>query len=97
MLYLACYKDCTAKSTARDGKPSSYEECENKGVLLGKVQALHLPKRETAWIYKKIAEFYVEIERYPEAREVLRLAFELHPRLAGAKKICETLNIVQPK
>ena len=88
MLYLACYKDCTAKP---------YEECENKGVLLGKVQALHLPKRETAWIYKKIAEFYVEIKRYPEAREVLQLAFELHPRLAGAKKICEALNIVQPK
>ena len=97
MLYLACYKDCTAKSTARDGKPSPYDERENKGVLLGKVQALHLPKRETAWIYKKIAEFYVEIKRYPEAREVLQLAFELHPRLAGAKKICETLNIVQPK
>lgn len=96
LLYLASYKDCTAKSTARDGNPSPYEEGEDKGVLLGKVQALHLPKRETAWIYKKIAEFYVDINRFPEAREVLQLAFEIHPRLAGAKKICETLSIVQP-
>ena len=82
MLYLACYKDCTARN--------------DNAVLLGKVQALHLPKRETAWIYKKIAECYVEINQLPEAREVLQLAFEIHPRLAGAKKICETLNIVQP-
>jgi curved DNA-binding protein CbpA len=62
-------------------------------IPLSKIRALKLPKRETAWMYKKIAEFYVEINLFPEAREVLLMAFELQPNLAGAKKICQTLNI----
>ena len=62
-------------------------------IPLTKIRALKLPKRETAWIYKKIAEFYVEIDRLPEARTVLKMAFELQPRLTGAKKICQTLNM----
>ena len=63
-------------------------------VPLTKIRALKLPKRETAWMYKKIAEFYVEIDRFPEARTVLKMAFELQPRLTGAKKICQRLNMV---
>ena len=62
-------------------------------IPLTKIRALKLPKRETAWIYKKIAEFYVEIKRFPEARTVLKMAFELQPRLTGAKKICKSLNL----
>lgn len=65
--------------------------------VVAKVQGLHLPKRETAWIYKKIAEVYMEIHRLPEAREVLQLAFEVYPRLAGAKTICDKLNMVPPQ
>ena len=63
-------------------------------IPLTKIGALKLPKRETAWMYKKIAEFYVEIDRFPEARTVLKMAFELQPRLTGAKKICQRLNMV---
>ena len=63
-------------------------------IPLTKIRALRLPKRETAWMYKKIAEFYVEIDRHPEARTVLKMAFELQPRLTGAKKICQKLNMV---
>lgn len=62
-------------------------------IPLSKIQELKLPKRETAWMYKKIAEFYVEIELYPHARQVLKMAFEMQPNLAGAKKICRILNI----
>lgn len=62
-------------------------------IPLTKIRALKLPKRETAWMYKKIAEFYVEIDRLPEARTVLKMAFKLQPRLTGAKKICRTLNM----
>lgn len=62
-------------------------------IPLTKIRALKLPKRETAWMYKKIAEFYVEIDRRSEARTVLKMAFELQPRLTGAKKICKTLNV----
>ncbi len=62
-------------------------------IPLTKIRALKLSKRETAWMYKKIAEFYVELKRFPEARTVLKMAFELQPRLTGAKKICKTLNM----
>ena len=62
-------------------------------IPLAKIRELKLSKRETAWMYKKIAEFYVEIDRLPEARTVLKMAFELQPRLTGAKKICQTLNM----
>ena len=66
------------------------EKCH---IPLTKIRALKLPKRETAWMYKKIAEFYVEIDQFPEARTVLKMAFELQPHLTGAKKICQTLNM----
>ena len=66
-------------------------------IPLTKIRALKLPKRETAWMYKKIAEFYVEIDRFPEARTVLKMAFELQPHLTGAKKICQTLNMSKGK
>ena len=62
-------------------------------IPLTKIRELKLSKRETAWMYKKVAEFYVEIDRFSEARTVLKMAFELQPRLTGAKKICQTLNI----
>ena len=62
-------------------------------IPLTKIRELKLSKRETAWMYKKIAEFYVEIDRFSEARTVLKMAFELQPRLTGAKKICQTLNM----
>ena len=62
-------------------------------IPLAKIRALKLSKQETAWMYKKIAEFYVEINRFREARTVLKMAFELQPRLTGAKKICKTLNM----
>ena len=62
-------------------------------IPLAKIRELKLSKRETAWMYKKIAEFYVEIDRFREARTVLKMAFELQPRLTGAKKICKILNM----
>ena len=62
-------------------------------IPLTKIRALKLSKRETAWMYKKIAEFYVEINQLPEARTVLKMAFELQPRLTGAKKICKILDM----
>ena len=62
-------------------------------IPLTKIRALKLPKRETAWMYKKIAEFYVEIDQFREARTILKMAFELQPHLTGAKKICQTLNM----
>ncbi len=62
-------------------------------IPLAKIRELKLSKRETAWMYKKIAEFYVEIDQFREARTILKMAFELQPRLTGAKKICKILNM----
>jgi len=66
---------------------------QTQQIPLSKIRTLRLPKRETAWMYKKIAEFYVEIDLFPHARQVLLMAFELQPNLAGAKKISRTLNM----
>ena len=60
---------------------------------LEKIRALKLSKHETAWVYKKLAEFYCEIDWFGKAQEMLRMAFELHPRLKGTKKICQKLNL----
>ncbi len=60
---------------------------------LEKIRELKLSKRETAWVYKKLAEFYYEINWLAKAREMLRMAFELHPRLKGTKKICQRLDL----
>ena len=66
---------------------------QTQRIPIAKIRELQLPKRETAWMYKKIAEFYVEIDRFREARTVLKMAFALQPDLTGAKKICRTLNM----
>jgi len=69
------------------------EHLESIPTDLEKIHALKLSKRETAWVYKKLAEFYSEINWLGKAREMLRVAFELHPRLAGTKKICQKLSM----
>ena len=46
---------------------------------LEKIRALKLSKRETAWVYKKLAEFYCEINWLAKAQEMLRMALKLHP------------------
>lgn len=70
--------------------PRSLEDIPND---LDKISALNLSKREMAWIYKKLAEFYVDINWLTQAKKMLRMAFELYPRLAGAKKICQQLGM----
>ena len=95
-----CFRHFTREVKERLKRLYVADVCVNVngiGGVVAKVQGLLLPKRETAWIYKKIAEVYMEIHRLPEAREVLQLAFEVYPRLAGAKTICEKLNMVPPQ
>ncbi|MDE0041451.1 MAG: DnaJ domain-containing protein [Candidatus Poribacteria bacterium] len=60
---------------------------------LEKIRALKLSKRETAWVYKKLAEFYCEINWLVKAQEMLQMALELHPRLKGTKKLCQKLGL----
>lgn len=60
---------------------------------LEKIRELKLSKRETAWVYKKLAECYCEINWFAKAQEMLRMAFELHPRIKGTKRLCRKLNL----
>jgi curved DNA-binding protein CbpA len=60
---------------------------------LEKIRALNLSKPDIATVYKKLAEFYLEINRVGNAKKMLKMAFELHPRMAGAKRICQKLDM----
>lgn len=72
----------------------THPQClEDIPIDLEKVHALDLSKRETAWIYKKLAEFYFDINRHIQAERMLKTAFELYPRLTGVKRICQKLGM----
>ena len=70
--------------------PRHHEDIPN---ALEKICALNLSKPDTASAYKKLAEFYLEINRVGNAKAMLKTAFELHPRMAGAKRICQKLDM----
>lgn len=58
---------------------------------MNKILSLNIPKREIAWIYKKAAEAYYKTEDMDSAREALKFALQLNPKLTGAKKISRKL------
>jgi len=53
---------------------------------------LRLNKAERAYVHKKLAECYCACGDTGQAARHLRTAFELKPRIKGAKKIAEKLN-----
>ncbi len=65
-------------------------------IYFQKILNLGLSKRDTAWAYKKLAEFYFESENIQLARENLEKAFQIYPNLTGAKKICHKLGMKYP-
>jgi len=58
-----------------------------------KILAMNLSKREAAWIYKKAAEAYYMANDRDNAIRVLRRAFQINPKLTGAKKISKKLGL----
>jgi len=62
-------------------------------VNMEKILALDLPKREAAWIHKKAAEAYYRANDMDSALRALRSAFQINPKLAGAKRISKKLGI----
>ena len=69
------------------------QRLEDISTDLEKLRALNLSKRDTAWIYKKLAELYFDTNWLVQAKQMLKMAFELYPRLAGAKRICKQLGM----
>jgi len=60
---------------------------------MDKILPLDLPKREVAWIYKKAAEAYYRANDIDSAVGALKRAFQINPKLAGAKRISKGLGI----
>jgi curved DNA-binding protein CbpA len=60
---------------------------EEISVSLNRIMELDLSNRETAWIHKKAAEAYYRTKDMDRAREALKRAFQINPKLTGAKKI----------
>lgn len=56
-----------------------------------KILAMGLSKNELAWIYKKTAEAYYRVNDMDNALESLRQAFQIYPKLSGAKRISKKL------
>ncbi len=59
---------------------------------LQKLLKINLSNYETAWVYKKSAEAYYRLYDYENAIASLSLAFEINPKLPGAKKISRKLG-----
>ena len=62
-------------------------------VSLNRILELDLSNREIAWIHKKAAEAYYRTRDTDRARAALRHAFQINPKLTGAKKISRKLGI----
>jgi len=59
---------------------------------LSRLLTMELSNRETAWIHKKAAEAYYRVEDINRARESLKRAFQINPKLTGTKKISKKLD-----
>jgi curved DNA-binding protein CbpA len=59
-----------------------------------KLLTLELSNNEIAQAYKKAAEAYYCINELANAKKALEYAFQLKPKLTGAKKICRKLGLV---
>ncbi len=72
---------------------TSAENSEEILENMGKILAMNLSRREAAWIYKKAAEAYYRMNDMDNAIKVLRRAFQINPKLTGAKKISRKLGL----
>ena len=72
------------------GKTSCPEEIV---ANMEKLLAMAPSKRDIARIYKKVAEAYYRAHDIESAMRTLRQAFQINPRLTGAKKISRKLGI----
>jgi curved DNA-binding protein CbpA len=69
------------------------ERSEEIAVNISKVLTLNISSREIARIHKKAAESYFKMGDVGRAREALQRAFEVNPKLTGAKRISRELGM----
>lgn len=73
---------------------STAESSTNIALNLQKLLKMSLSNYDIAWAYKKSAEAYYRISDYENAIASLSLAFDINPKLPGAKKISRKLGFV---
>lgn len=59
-----------------------------------KIIAMKLSAYESSWVYKKTAEAYYRLNDFENAINSLKSAFEINPKLPGAKKISKKLGFI---
>lgn len=72
-------------------------KAESSGDILlnqQKILAMKLSTYESSWIYKKTAEAYYRLNDFENAINSLKSAFEINPKLPGAKKISKKLGFI---
>jgi curved DNA-binding protein CbpA len=62
-------------------------------VTMKKILTMDLPTRELAWVHKKAAEAYYRANDMDNAVRTLKRAFQIDPKLTGAKRISKKLGI----
>jgi curved DNA-binding protein CbpA len=72
---------------------TSAENSEEVLADMEKILAMNLSRREAAWVHKKAAEAYYRMNYIDNAIRVLRQAFQINPKLTGAKKISKKLGL----
>ena len=80
-------RDIYCKKVARRCKPIEAVK------IYEKVMAMGVAKKTEAYLHKKIAEGYFKGGVGKKAQLHLKRAFDLEPKLKGAQKICEKLEV----
>ena len=69
------------------------QNLEDIPVYLAKIQTLKLSKRNLGWIYKKLAEYYLDHNLPQDARRMVETAININPKIAGIGDLCRLTGI----
>ena len=69
------------------------QNLEDIPVYLEKIQTLKLSKRNLGWIYKKLAEYYLDCNLPQDARRMVETAININPKIAGIGDLCRLTGI----
>ena len=62
-------------------------------IYLEKIQKLKLSKRDLGWIYKKLAEFYLDRRMTQDARRMVETAIDINPKITGIDNLCRSTGV----
>ena len=62
-------------------------------IYLEKIRKLKLSKRDLGWIYKKLAEFYLDRRMTQDARRMVETAIDINPKITGIDSLCRSTGV----